>query len=87
MAVARSSTFSHGEDQNASLPTRRRVRSATRHPERVGHALLASGQPSTAASPPMRRNSSRITGPYSSQWPSASMTGWLRRARSVRASR
>src|SRR5216683_5792055 len=29
IAVARSSTFSHGEDQNASCPTRRRARSAT----------------------------------------------------------
>ena len=29
MAVARSSTFSLGDDQNASCPTRRRARSAT----------------------------------------------------------
>ena len=44
MAVARSSTFSHGEDQNASCPTRRRARSATDHLERVGHALARQGQ-------------------------------------------
>ncbi len=79
MAVARSSVFSHGEDQNASWPTRRRARSATVILSALGTRWLARARPSTAASPPMRRNSSRITGPYSSQWPSASMTGWERR--------
>ena len=80
MAVARSRVFSHGEDQNASCPTRRRARSATVILSELGTRWLARARPSAAASPPMRRNSSRITGPYSSQWPSASMTGWVRRA-------
>src|SRR5689334_11284696 len=86
MAVARSRTFSDGEAQNASWPTRRRVRSATDIDSALGTRWEASASASTAASPPMRRNSSRMTGPYSSQWPSASMTGWLRRARSRLAS-
>src|SRR5207245_2889578 len=46
---------------------------------------LASARASAAASPPMRRNSSRMRGAYSSQWPSASMIGWVRRERSFRA--
>ena len=41
MAVARSSTFSHGEDQNASCPTRRRVRSATVILSELGTRWLA----------------------------------------------
>src|SRR5581483_8432758 len=86
IAVARSSTFSHGEDQNASWPIRRRARSATVIRSALGTRWLARASPSTAASPPILRNASRITGPYSSQWPSASMIGWERRDRSVRGS-
>ena len=86
IAVARSSTFSLGEDQNASWPTRRRRRSAKDIPSEFGMRRLAIARASTAASPPMRRNSSRMIGAYSSQWPSASMIGWLRRERSFRAS-
>src|SRR5688500_14446835 len=81
IAVARSRTFSHGDDQNASWPTRRRLRSATDIFSAFGTRWLANSHASTAASPPMRRNSSPMTGPYSSQWPSASMIGWPRRAR------
>lgn len=86
MAVARSSTFSLGVDQNASWPTRRRLRSAIDMPSELGTRWLARANASTAASPPIRRNSSRMTGAYSTQWPSASMMGWLRRERSCRAS-
>jgi hypothetical protein len=86
MAVARSSTFSLGDDQNDSWPTRFRLRSATVILSALGTRWLASARASTAASPPMRRNSSRMTGPYSIQWPSASMIGWLRRLWSFRAS-
>ena len=68
MAVARSSTFSLGDDQKASWPTRLRLR------------WVATASASAAASPPIRRNSSFMTGPYSIQWPSASMTGWRRRS-------
>src|SRR5437867_7655059 len=85
IAVARSSTFSDGEDQNASMPTRRCRRSGTDIRSALGTRSVAVARASTAASPPMRRNSSRMTGPYSSQWPSASMIGWLRRERSFRA--
>ncbi len=86
MAVARSSTFSDGEPQKASWPTRRRRRSGKVILSEFGTRWLASSKASTAASPPMRRNSSRITGPYSIQCPSASMTGWLKLERSFRAS-
>jgi hypothetical protein len=75
MAVARSSTFSQGEDQKASWPTRRRRRSASVILSELGTRWAARSKPSAAASPPMRRNSSRMTGPYSIQCPSASMTG------------
>ena len=86
MAVARSSTLAQGEPQKASWPTRRRVRSASDILSELGTRELASSRASAAASPPMRRNSSRMTGPYSIQCPSASMTGWFRRERSFRAS-
>src|SRR6185312_2090931 len=86
MAVARSSTFSHGEDQNASWPTRRRPRSATVIVSALGTRWLARARPSAAASPPILRKASRMTGPYSSQWPSASMIGWERRERRFRGS-
>jgi len=86
IAVARSRTFSLGDDQNASWPTRRRRRSASDIRNELGIRSLAMASASTAASPPMRRNSSRITGLYSSQCPSASTIGWVRRFRSFRAS-
>jgi hypothetical protein len=86
IAVARSRTFSLGDDQKTSWPTRRRRRSATVIRSELGMRWVAVSRASTAASPPMRRNSSRITGPYSIQCPSASMTGWWRLARSCRAS-
>src|SRR5437879_1570634 len=86
IAVARSRTFSHGEPQKASWATRRRRRSGSDIFSALGTRWLASAKASAAASPPMRRNSSRMTGAYSSQWPSASMTGWFSRERSVRAS-
>jgi len=47
---------------------------------------LASASPSTAASPAILRNCSRITGRYSASGRRASTTGWLRRERSLRAS-
>ncbi len=62
MAVARSRTFSLGVDQNASWPTRRRLRSAVDMPREFGTRWLARASASTAASPPIFRNSSRITG-------------------------
>src|SRR5215475_866787 len=86
IAVARSSTFSDGEPQNASMATRRRRRSLSDMRSALGTRSVAAASASTAASPPMRRNSSRMTGPYSSQWPSASMIGCFRRERSFRAS-
>ena len=86
MAVARSRTFSHGEDQKASWPTRRRRRSARDMRRELGMRWLAMASASTAASPPIRRNSSPMMGAYSIQCPSASMTGWLSRDRSRRAS-
>ncbi len=86
MAVARSSTFSHGEDQKASWPIRRRRRSGSDILRELGTRWLATSRASAAASPPMRRNSSRMIGAYSSQCPSASMMGWLRREWSFRAS-
>ena len=86
IAVARSSVFLVGRNQKASWPIRRRRRSATDIPSEVGIRWLARASASTAASPPMRRNSSRMSGAYSSQWPSASMIGWFRLARSFRAS-
>ena len=67
IAVARSRTFSLGDDQKASWPTRLRPRSATDILSELGTREVAVARASTAASPPMRRNSSRITGPYSSQ--------------------
>jgi hypothetical protein len=75
IAVARSSTFSLGDDQNASMPTRLRARSATDILSAVGTRAVAVASPSTAASPPMRLNSSRMTGMYSIQCPSASTIG------------
>ena len=75
IAVARSSTFSLGDDQNASMPTRFRARSATDILSELGTRALARSNASAAASPPMRLNSSRMTGPYSIQWPSASTIG------------
>jgi hypothetical protein len=56
MAVARSSTFSLGEDQKASWPTRRRRRSARDIPSELGMRWLAIARASTAASPPIFRN-------------------------------
>ena len=75
IAVARSSTFSLGDDQNASIPTRLRARSDTDILSALGTRDVAVSRASTAASPPMRRNCSRITGMYSIQCPSASTTG------------
>jgi len=86
MAVARSSVFLVGRNQNASWPIRRRRRSATDMPSELGMRTLAMSNASTAASPPMRRNSSRMCGANSAQCPSASMIGWLKRDRSFRAS-
>src|SRR4029450_10293025 len=85
IAVARSSTFSQVDDQKASWPTRRCVRSSRVILSEFGTRWLAMARPSTAAPPPMRRNSSFMTGPYSIQCPSASMTGWLRRSWRERA--
>jgi hypothetical protein len=67
IAVARSSTFSEGEDQKASMPTRRRCRSGSDMRSAFGTRSVATARASTAASPPMRRNSSRMTGRYSIQ--------------------
>jgi hypothetical protein len=67
IAVARSSTFSEGEDQKASIPTRRRRRSGSDSRSALGTRSVAMARASTAASPPMRRNSSRMTGRYSIQ--------------------
>src|SRR5213596_549729 len=85
IAVARSRTFSLGDPQKASWPTRRRRRSARDIRSELGMRSLAIARASAAASPPMRRNSSRMRGAYSSQWPSASIIGWFRRERSFRA--
>ena len=76
MAVARSRVFFVGRSQNASWPTRRRRRSATDMPSDLGMRALAMSSASTAVSPPMRRNSSRMSGWNSAQCPSASMIGW-----------
>ena len=86
MAVARSSVFLVGRNQKASWPIRRRRRSATDMRSELGMRALAMSSASTAVSPPMRRNSSRMCGANSAQWPSASMIGWFRRARRLRAS-
>ena len=86
MAVARSSVFLVGRNQNASWPIRRRRRSATDMPSELGMRWLARARASTAVSPPMRRNSSRMSGANSAQCPSASMIGWFKRERSLRAS-
>src|SRR5215470_11249225 len=85
IAVARSSTFSLGDDQKPSRPTRLRRRSASDIFSALGIRELATANPSTAASPAIFLNCSRITGRYSSQWPSASTTGWFKRAWSSRA--
>ncbi len=86
IAVARSSVFLVGRNQNASCPIRRRRRSSTDMLSELGMRALARSRASTAVSPPIRLNSSRMSGRYSAQWPSASTMGWLRRARSFRAS-
>jgi DNA polymerase III alpha subunit len=86
LELAARCTFSLGEPQNVSIPTRRRRRSASDILSTFGTTELLSWSASTAASPPIFRNSSRMTGWYSIQWPSASMTGWLRRLRTFRAS-
>ena len=75
MAVARSRVFLVGRNQKASWPMRRCRRSATDMLSELGMRWLARSRASTAVSPPMRRNSSRIRGAYSAQWPSASMIG------------
>src|SRR5262249_38490831 len=85
IAVARSTTFSLGDDQKPSMPTRLRRRSASDILSALGIRELARASPSTAASPAIFRNCSRITGRYSSQWPSASTTGWFKWAWSSRA--
>src|SRR5215472_15432121 len=51
-----------------------------------GIRALASASASTAVSPPILRNSSRMCGANSAQWPSASMIGCLRLARIFRVS-
>jgi hypothetical protein len=86
MAVARSRVFLVGRNQNASWPIRRRRRSATDMRSELGMRWLAAVRASTAVSPPMRRNSSRMRGAYSAQCPSASMMGCLKLARSLFAS-
>ncbi len=78
--------FFVGRNQNASWPIRRRRRSATDILSELGMRVLAMSSASTAVSPPIRRNSWRISGWNSAQCPSASMIGWLRRPRSFRAS-
>ena len=67
MAVARSSVFLVGKNQNASWPIRRRLLSATDIPSEAGMRRLAKSSASTAVSPPMRRNSARMWGRYSTQ--------------------
>jgi len=86
MAVARSSVFLVGRNQNASWPIRRRRRSATDIESELGMRALAMASASTAVSPPMRRNSSRMSGANSAQCPSASMIGCFKRAWIFRAS-
>ena len=56
------------------------------HASELGMRALASASASTAVSPPIRRNSSRMCGANSAQWPSASMIGCFRLARIFRAS-
>src|SRR3984893_972189 len=60
MAVARSSTFSHGEDQNASCPTRRRARSATVILSELGTRWLPPAPPPPA--PPAPRGGRPLDG-------------------------
>ena len=86
MAVARSSVFLVGRNQNASCPIRRRRRSATDIESELGMRWLAMASASTAVSPPMRRNSSRMSGANSAQWPSASMIGCFKLSCRFRAS-
>ena len=85
MAVARSSVFFVGRNQNASWPILRRRRSARDIDSELGMRWLAMASASTAVSPPIFRNSSRMSGANSAQWPSASMIGcfklsWIFRA-------
>src|SRR5215813_3949098 len=86
IAVARSSVFLVGRNQKASWPIRRRRRSATDMLSEFGMRALAMSSASTAVSPPMRRNSWRMSGLNSAQCPSASMIGCFRRPRICRAS-
>src|SRR6266851_477378 len=78
-AVARSRVLFEGWPQNNSWLIRRRRRSATdiESTERVPPPTAF--QPRTASSPPTLRSCSVNTGPYSTQCPSASMTGWVSR--------
>src|SRR5207248_1564572 len=75
----RSRVFFEGCAQNASWLIRRRRRSSTDIASTARVPPPTACQPRTALSPPILRSCSVNTGPYSIQWPSASMTGWSRR--------
>jgi hypothetical protein len=74
-AVAKSRVFLAGCAQNASWLIRRRRRSSTDIASTPRVPPPTAVQPRTAASPPILRSCSVKTGPYSIQWPSASMIG------------
>src|SRR5437763_3295125 len=78
-AVAKSRVFFAGWAQNASWLIRRRRRSSTDIARTPRVPPPTAVQPRTALSPPTLRSCSVKTGPYSIQWPSASIIGWSRR--------
>src|SRR5439155_2265586 len=55
----------------------RRRRSATDNESTSGMRRMCRSSPSAALSPAALRTFSANTGPYSIQWPSPSMTGWV----------
>ena len=75
MAVARSRVFLVGAPQNASCATCSARRCATVIESDRRTRSPTARRPRTAGSPPILPRASSITGPNSSQWPSASITG------------